>query len=120
MREGKSYKKLILYTRMLELVKLVYELTKQLPKEEIYGLTSQMRRASVSVISNFVEGYAKSTCKHKLVFFERARTSTHELNAQNDVCFHLEYFSQEEYDLLENKTNEVSYLIYQYSSKLKE
>jgi four helix bundle protein len=54
---GKSYHKLVLWQRFKELLVIVYRLVELLPKSEEFGLKSQMKRAIVSVLSNFVEGY---------------------------------------------------------------
>jgi len=62
----KGYHKLILRQRLKDLIKLVYLLTEKLPRSEEFGLKSQMRRATVSVLSNFVEGYLKTSVKHKI------------------------------------------------------
>lgn len=64
-KDYKSYHKLILWQKFRELLKITYELTEKLPKSEDFGLKSQMRRAIVSVISNFVEGYMKKSIKEK-------------------------------------------------------
>jgi len=56
-----SYKELIVWQKSIELVVAVYDLTAQFPKEEIYGLTSQMRRSAVSIPSNIAEGRSRGT-----------------------------------------------------------
>ena len=58
-KKEKGYHKLLIWQRLKEFIKLVYALTEILPKSEEFGLKPQMRRAVVSVISNFVEGYLK-------------------------------------------------------------
>jgi len=63
-----DYHDLLVWSKSLEFVKLVYKLTNLFPKEEIYGLTSQLRRAAVSVLANIVEGRGKSTDKDFLKF----------------------------------------------------
>ena len=59
MRPIKSYKDLEIWQEGIQLVKSVYKLTREFPKEELYGLTSQMRRAAVSIPANIAEGYAR-------------------------------------------------------------
>ena len=65
-----------------ELVVLIYQVTKGFPKEEVYGLTSQMRRAAVSIPSNIVEGCARESQSEYLRFLEIAFGSLRELNYQ--------------------------------------
>lgn len=113
-----SYKKLIVYQRMMELVLLAYELTRLLPDDERYGLTSQMRRAVVSVISNFVEGYLKRSWKEKRLYLERSQTLLHELETQADICFHLSYWSESHLSKFSDKAGEVGYLLSRYTGKV--
>jgi hypothetical protein len=61
------YRQLIAWQKAMELVKLVYELTAKFPKEELYGITGQMRRAAVAIPSNIAEGQGRNTTKD---FFE--------------------------------------------------
>lgn len=109
-----GYKKLIVYQRMIRLIVLVYELMKLLPDEEKYGLKSQMKRAAVSVLSNFVEGYLKKSIREKDQFLERSTTSLHELDAQADVCLYLGYWSDVDYSRFSLKHREVAYLLFRY------
>jgi four helix bundle protein len=74
-KTDKSYHKLILWEKFRELLLFTYKLTGTLPKSEDFGLKSQMRRAIVSVISNFVEGYLKKSTKEKYHFMEISETS---------------------------------------------
>ncbi len=117
-KSTKSYHKLILWHKMKDLITLTYTLTDKLPKSEIFGLTSQMRRAMVSVLSNFVEGYLKKSTKEKLHFMEIAETSLLELEAQSEICQILEYWGEEEYQLFDKKRSEVGYFLHQYISKI--
>jgi four helix bundle protein len=82
----KSYKDLIVWQRAIELVISVYELTDQFPKEEIYGLTSQMRRSSVSIPSNISEGRYRGTRKDYNQFLRIAYGSGAELETQIEIC----------------------------------
>ena len=65
-----SHKNLEVYKIALQLVKEVYSVTKQLPKDELYGLTSQLRRAAVSISSNLAEGAARKSAKEKKDFMK--------------------------------------------------
>ena len=79
--EVKSYKELIAYKRSYELVKVIYRITKKFPKEEIYGMTSQMRRSAISIPSNIAEGYMKGTREY-IKFLKIALGSCAELETQ--------------------------------------
>ncbi len=85
-----SYKELEAYKKSYELVKLVYEFTKAFPKEETYGLTAQIRRASVSIPSNIAEGYMRGS-KEYVHHLRIALGSCAELETQislsRDLCF---------------------------------
>ena len=68
----------VLKAKMDEFVHLVYGLTKQFPKEELYGVTSQLRRAAISVILNYIEGFARKRRLVKINFFETSYGSLQE------------------------------------------
>lgn len=118
MIQQKSYHKLIVWQRMRELLLLIYKLTSLLPKSEEFGLKSQMRRAIVSVISNFVEGYLKSSKKEKLHYLEIAETSLLELEAQGEICFILKFWGENNYTDFDKKRGEVGYLLFRYKRQL--
>lgn len=118
MFEERGFKKLIVWKRMQEFVLLVYQLTEGFPKSEMFGLQGQMRRAVVSILSNFVEGYLKRSVKEKLQFLERSQTSLQELIGQAEVCLTLGYFTNEQYEEFEKKRGEVGYLLYRYMASI--
>jgi four helix bundle protein len=77
-----------------------------------------MRRAIVSVLSNFVEGYLKKSNKEKLHFMEISHTSLLELEAQAEICTILKYWKEEDYALFTKKHNEVGFLLSRYTAKI--
>ncbi len=77
-----SYKDLIVWQRSIELVIALYELTEKFPKEEMFGITSQMRRASISIPSNIAEGRFTGTKEHFLRYIRIAYASGAELETQ--------------------------------------
>ena len=89
--EIKSYKDLIVWQKSIELVLAVYELTEQFPKSEIYGLTSQMRRASVSISSNIAEGKMRGSRKEYRHFLLNAIGSGAELETQIEIAKRLPF-----------------------------
>jgi four helix bundle protein len=90
----KTYKELDAWIKCRQLVKEVYNVTMSFPKEELYGLTSQMRRCAVSIPSNIAEGYGRQYKKETIHFLHVARGSIYELETQLYVAFDLTYISQ--------------------------
>lgn len=88
----KSYIELDVWKQSRQLVTQTYELTKQFPKEEQYGLSNQMRRCSVSIPSNIAEGHGRNHIKDSLQFFFIARGSLYELETQLYLSSDLGYF----------------------------
>ena len=86
-----------------EVVVLVYQATARFPKEEIYGLTSQMRRAAVSVPSNIVEGCARDSQAEYLRFLHMAFGSLRELHYQTDLSQRLGFLCNQDAALIEPK-----------------
>lgn len=78
----KSYKDLRVWQQGMELVNAIYELTSAFPKDEIFGLTNQMRRAAVSIPSNIAEGHTRESTKEYVHFVSVARGSLAELETQ--------------------------------------
>src|SRR3972149_8187676 len=117
-KKEKGYHKLLLWKRLKEFLKLVYKLTDKLPKSEEFGIKSQMRRAIVSVISNFVEGYLKRSKKDKIRFIEISETSLMELEAQGEISRILDYWSEKDFLEFDEKRGEIAYLMYRYKKKV--
>lgn len=68
-----DYRSLIVYQKGERLAELVYIFTKNFPRDEQFGLTSQIRRAAVSVVANIVEGWARKSIKEKIQFYHISR-----------------------------------------------
>jgi four helix bundle protein len=118
-KKVKGYHQLLIWQRLKEFISLVYVLTNKLPESEKYGLKPQMRRAIVSVISNFVEGYLKKSIKQKRNFLEIAQTSLMELEAQGEICLILNYWDEKDYQKFDEKRGEIAFLLFRYTSKVK-
>jgi four helix bundle protein len=108
---GKDYRDLIAWQLAMELVMLVYRYTKSLPKEEIYGLTSQMRRAAVSIPSNIAEGQGRQTKRDFRNFLAIALGSLRELETQILISNGLTYFTDSTTTELCNLTDRVGRLL---------
>ena len=82
----RSYMDLICWQKAMDLVTEIYRLTKQLPKEEVFGLASQLRRAAVSIPSNIAEGQGRLSKGEFRTFLGNARGSLSELETQILIC----------------------------------
>jgi four helix bundle protein len=92
----KPHRKLDLWSKSMDLVMSIYEVTKSFPRDEEFGLKSQLRRAAVSVPSNISEGLTRTTKKDKLHFLNIAQGSLSELDAQLEISQRLSYISEEQ------------------------
>jgi len=91
-----SYKELIVWQKSIQLVTDIYKLTKTFPKEELYGLASQMQRAVVSIPSNIAEGNDRNSSKEFSQFLRIARGSLAELETQIIISEKLEYTTKDQ------------------------
>ena len=107
----RDYRELIVWQKAVEFVVAMYRETASFPKEEMYGLTSQMRRAAVSIPSNIAEGQARSTTRDFIHFLYISRGSLKESETQIIISRRLGYLNeQQEADLL-GRADELSRLI---------
>ena len=95
-----THKDLRVWQQSIEMVTSIYLMTKAFPKDELFGLVSQMRRAAVSVPSNIAEGYARGSDKEKLHFLRISSGSMSEIETQLLLSLNLGYVSQEDFDEL--------------------
>jgi four helix bundle protein len=116
----KDYKDLDVWKKSIDLVKQVYLVTKDFPKEEIYGLTNQIRRAAVSVASNIAEGKGRYSKKEYTQFLHIALGSVAELETQIIIAKELSYIKNEtiEKDLFE-KMNHITRMLRSLIKKLR-
>lgn len=89
-----SYKDLVAWQKSMVLVTEVYKASQKFPKEELFGLMSQIRRAAVSVPSNIAEGHARSSKKEFQYFLSNARGSLAELETQLTIAYQLAYINE--------------------------
>jgi len=105
----KSYKELIVWQKSITLVKKIYKITEYFPPSEQFGLTSQMRRASVSIPSNIAEGWGRLSRKNYIQFLRISRGSLFELETQILIIKELEYINDSE--AIENLITEISKML---------
>lgn len=92
----KSYQDLIVWQKAMDLTEVVYAVTRGFPREEAYGLTSQIRRAAVSVPSNIAEGHGRQSTLEYLRHLSITRGSLNELETQALLAGRLHYLSDED------------------------
>ena len=95
---SKDYTNLEVWQESRKLVNTTYVLTKSFPKEELFGLTNQMRRAAVSIVSNIAEGCGRQTAKDTINFLHISRGSLYELETQCFVALDQKYFTDEQFE----------------------
>jgi len=91
----KTFKDLNAWKHAHEVVLETYRITKNFPNDEQFGLTNQMRRASVSVTSNIAEGFGRLTKKDKAHFYSIAKGSLFELQSQLQIAYDLQYLDKQ-------------------------
>lgn len=94
-----------------ELVLLVYEISKQFPREEMFGLTSQIRRAVVSITSNIAEGFSRRSPKDKLHYWAMSKGSLTEIGNQLRIARDVGYLNEKDYEKLLEKMESVGRLL---------
>jgi len=108
---GQSYRDLIAWQKGIELVATVYRVTQLFPKEELYGLTAQLRRAAVSIPSDIAEGQGRKSKPEFRHFLHNAAGSLMEVETQLTIAAVLGYLGQEKEAETLTQTNELGRII---------
>ena len=115
----KGYKKLIIWQKADELAFGIYKATKEFPRDEIYGITSQLRRAGLSVCLNIVEGYARQGRAEFRQFVRIAIGSLSEVEYLLEFSNRLDYLKANEYKILERDRNELGRILWSFYKNIK-
>jgi len=107
----KSFTDLVAWQEGHKLVLMVYKTTEKFPKKEIYSLTSQMRRCSISITSNITEGFSRQGKKEKIQFYYTARGSLTELQNQLLIAKDVGYLTKSRFQKIAAQTVKVSKLL---------
>ena len=102
-----NHKKLDVWQIAMEFVTAIYKVTKNFPKEELYGLTNQIRRAAVSIASNIAEGSARSSSADRKRFYEISRSSLVEVDTQLEIARNLKFVNKNNLNELEPFLEEI-------------
>ena len=104
----------------MTLVTAIYQATRKFPKEELFGLTSQLRRCSVSIPSNIAEGSGRESDKDYIRFLNISVGSLFELQTQLEIAKNIDYLTQEEFNKQYEDTRELERMLVSFIKKVKE
>jgi len=107
----RTFRDLAVWRKSMALVTGVYRRTQSFPQVEMYGLVSQMRRATVSVPSNIAEGFGRHSTSEYVRFLQISISSLFELETQLEIAHNLGYLGHEDYAALENECREVERML---------
>ncbi|MBQ6165361.1 MAG: four helix bundle protein [Clostridia bacterium] len=106
-----SFEDLVVWQKSMDLVAEIYRLLRLLPKEELYSLSSQMRRAAISIPSNIAEGQQRDSIHEYIHFLTISRGSCGELLTQLMICNRLDYLSENETGPIIDLTRQVNRML---------
>ena len=106
-----DYTDLTVWQKSMDLVAEVYKIVKKLPKEELFALSNQMRRAVVSIPSNIAEGFGRASTKDYLHFLTIARGSVYETETQLRLCVIIGYISEKDIEPISEMLKEIKSML---------
>ena len=115
----RPHEKLEVWSRSVEFVTTVYPMSGNFPKEEKFGLTSQIRRAAVSIPANIAEGAARESPKEFVHFLSNAQGSASELATELLIAHRLGFLSENDYCKLNNELDNIGRMIFGLSQHIK-
>jgi four helix bundle protein len=107
----KTYTELFVWQKSMELVTTIYRETRNFPKEEVYGLTSQIRRCAVSIPSNIAEGFGRKSQQDFIRFLKISMGSLFELQTLLRIAKNLEYIEESEFNTVFEETREIERML---------
>ena len=116
-KEIRSHKDLNVWKKSIDLVDIIYKVTKSFPKEEIYCLTNQVRRPVISIPSNIAEGSGRNSDRDFRRFLNIALSSAFELETQIILSYDLNYIVEKEYLEISEKIQEIQKMIFREEQK---
>ena len=115
----KTFRDLFIWQKAMVLVTNTYQLTQNFPKEEVFGLTSQIRRSAISIPSNIAEGFGRDGNKEFYRFINIAIGSLFEFQTQIEIAKNINYITEEEFKKIFEETRELEAMMISFSKKLK-
>ncbi|MFN8238423.1 MAG: four helix bundle protein [Chitinophagales bacterium] len=107
-----QYKELKVWQKSIAIADTIYEITKQFPNEEKFGLVAQMRRACVSMASNIAEGAGKTSSKEFIRFLEISDASSYELDTQSIISLQQKFITEEAFNKISNELSEFQKMLF--------
>ena len=104
----------------MALVTAIYKSTQLFPKEEIFGLTSQIRRSAISIPSNIAEGYGRNSNPELIRFMNIAIGSLFEVQTQIEIAYNIGILKEEDFKSLYEDTRELEIMIISFTNKIKQ
>lgn len=115
----RNFRELIAWQKSIGFVTKIYKSTQNFPKEEVFGLTSQIRRCSISIPSNIAEGYGRNSDTELIRFMNIAMGSLFELQTQLEIAHSIGYLNLQIYTELYQDTRELEAIMVSFIKKLK-
>lgn len=115
----KTFRDLLIWQKAMNLVTKCYQITQTFPKDEQFGLTSQIRRCSISIPSNIAEGFGRSSNKDYHRFLNIAMGSLFEFQTQIEIAFNLGYITEMEFNIIYEDSREVERMLSSFLLKVK-
>jgi len=117
-RKSRSFKDLEVWRQSIQFAKEIYRLTEKFPLNELYGLTSQLRKAAVSIPSNIAEGQCRNSSKEFRHYLSMALGSLGEVETQLIIAQEIDYINQAELDYLQSPINDIRKMILALSKRI--
>jgi len=118
-KAAKTFEELEMYQQARELTNAVYALTREKAFAQDYGLANQIRRSSVSILSNIAEGFERGTVKEFIQFLYIVKGSSGEVRAQLQIAFDQHYINEEEHNRLRDLCRRISAMLSKFITHLK-
>ncbi|HJX89733.1 MAG TPA: four helix bundle protein [Pyrinomonadaceae bacterium] len=114
----RPHEKLDLWKKAIEFVVSIYKATESFPKDEKFGLTSQLRRAAVSIVANIAEGAGRKSSKEFRQFLSHSQGSASEVDTELVIAHRLNYLSRMDYDNLSEDLDHIGRMLTRLSQSL--
>ncbi|MDN3672307.1 four helix bundle protein [Flavobacterium branchiarum] len=115
-----TFRQLLIWQKSMNLVTEIYQVTNSFPKEEVYGLTSQIRRSSISIPSNIAEGYGRNGNNDYLRFLNISISSLFEMQTQLEISFNLKYINEIQFNKINEDSKEIERMLSSFIRKIKQ